>query len=156
MIATPDASSLHRADGIDEVPQRTLYRILQLRESVFVVEQECAFLDLDGHDLDPATRQLWFETAGGEVVAALRILDRGSVEPGLACLSRIVARPDWRGRGLAGALVAAALDECAGRPIVLDAQSRLTPWYARFGFVVAGEEVLEDGLPHTPMRREAG
>ena len=47
----------------------------------------------------------------------------------------------------------AALEACPGRPAVLGAQSPLVGWYNKFGFAVDGEEFLEDGIPHVPMRR---
>jgi ElaA protein len=53
-----------------------------------------------------------------------------------------------------------AVERCAEiapeAPMVLDAQEHLADWYARFGFVVAGERFLEDDIPHVPMRREPG
>jgi ElaA protein len=49
----------------------------------------------------------------------------------------------------------AALDAIGDRPVVLDAQSPLAGWYASFGFEVTGEEFLDDGIPHVPMRRAA-
>jgi ElaA protein len=55
--------------------------------------------------------------------------------------------------------VRVALERCAeldpSAPVVLDAQSHLARWYARFGFDVTGEEFEEDGIPHVPMRRRA-
>src|SRR5690242_13172537 len=56
-----------------ELDAPTLYRILALRSEVFVVEQECVYLDQDGRDLEPAARQLWIER-GGDVVATVRLL----------------------------------------------------------------------------------
>ena len=61
----------------------TLYRILQLRVDVFVVEQQCPYLELDGRDLEPGARWLW-ATEGGAVIATLRILreDRATARIG--------------------------------------------------------------------------
>jgi len=122
-----------------------LYAILALRAEVFVVEQECAYLDLDGRDAEPATHHVW---VGEPVDAYLRVLDDG----GARRIGRVVTRPRARATGLAGRLVDHALATTEG-PWVLDAQSHLTGWYARFGFAVAGPEFLEDGIPHTPMHR---
>jgi ElaA protein len=58
-----------------------------------------------------------------------------------------------RGRDLAELLMTASLESCPGRDVVLDAQSPLADWYTRFGFSVDGDEFLEDGIPHVPMRR---
>lgn len=127
----------------------TLYQILALRCAVFVVEQECVYLDLDGRDLEPTARQVW-TTSDGEVVSTLRILtDPG----GEARIGRVATRRDARGRRLADALMRHALQLTAGHQIVLDAQTYLFDWYARFGFERAGADFLDDGIPHVPMRR---
>ena len=127
----------------------TLHDILRLRQDVFVVEQECAYADVDGRDLEPTTVQVWAtddERAG--VLATLRVL----TEPdGCVRIGRVATAVPARGRGLAADLVAAALELGRG-PVVLDAQSHLEQWYARFGFVRDGEEFLDDGIPHVPMR----
>jgi len=129
----------------------TLYRILALRSEVFVVEQDCAYLDLDGRDLDPDARQLWIEGVGA-VTATVRLL----VEPdGAARIGRLATRPDARGAGLAARLMARALELGGERAFVLNAQAPLLDWYARFGFVRDGEDFLDDGIPHVPMRRAA-
>jgi ElaA protein len=119
-----------------------------LRSSVFVVEQDCAYQDLDGLDLEPATRHLWVEEAGAPVAYA-RVLDDGDH----ARIGRVVTAPGHRGRGLAAALMAAALTDLDGRDVELNAQAHLRAWYEGFGFVVAGDEFLDDGIPHLPMLR---
>lgn len=126
-----------------------LYALLRLRAEVFVVEQACVYLDPDGRDLEPATRHLWVEDEGtGEVLATLRVL----AEPdGAASIGRVVTAPAQRSRGLAAALVERALEPPTPRPVRIDAQSHLVAWYGRFGFVVDGDEFVEDGIPHTPM-----
>lgn len=133
-----------------EIDVPTLYRILQLRSQVFVVEQDCAYLDLDGRDLEPGCRQLWVEE-GGAVVAVARVLPEPAA--GATRIGRIVTAPGARGRGLAGQLIRHALATAPG-PWVLDAQAHLAEWYATFGFSVCGPEYVEDGIPHVPMRRE--
>jgi ElaA protein len=126
----------------------TAYRIWQLRSAVFVVEQNCAYLDLDDRDLEPATRHLWVEEAGVPVVYA-RVLDDG----GHASIGRVVTAVEHRGHGLAAAVVQAAVVDLAGREIRLNAQAHLRLWYEGLGFSVAGEEFLDDGIPHLPMLR---
>ncbi|MGY3515868.1 GNAT family N-acetyltransferase [Micromonospora sp. PTRAS2] len=86
----------------------------------------------------------------GGVVAYLRILaDPG----GLARIGRVVVAPGARGGGHAGRLMTEALAAVGDRPCVLEAQSHLVGFYARHGFAVSGPEYVEDGIPHTPMRR---
>ncbi len=126
----------------------TLYGILRLRSEVFVVEQNCPYGDLDGRDLEPATRHLWFER-DGEIRAYLRILDEHGVEQ----IGRVVTAPAARKAGLAGRLVAEALAIIGNRPSVLHAQAYLTGFYAKFGYEQTGPEYLEDGIPHVPMAR---
>jgi ElaA protein len=137
--------------AFDEIDSRTAYLLWQLRERVFVVEQECAYLDLDGRDLEPSTRHLWVEE-GGRPVAYLRVL----ADPEGMRLGRVLVAEPHRGRGLAAALVRAALDVVGTRRCHLDAQSYLAGWYARLGFEQSGAEFLEDGIPHVPMQRTAG
>ena len=79
----------------------------------------------------------------------MRVLDDGDTWR----IGRVATAGAQRGRGLAAALMRAALAECVGRPIVLDAQSHLVLWYAGFGFAPSGPGFLDDGIPHTPMRR---
>ncbi len=155
MRSLPPELSLHTEAGITRITPGTFYEIARLRQEVFVVEQECAYLDLDGRDLEPGSLQLWVSEATGAVVATLRVLPEDAQEPGLRSIGRVATAPAWRGRGVAGALVAAGIAACAGHPVQIHAQSYLTDWYARFGFAVSGPEFLEDGIPHTPMRRAA-
>jgi ElaA protein len=136
-----------------ELDAPMLYRLLRLRTDVFVVEQQCPYPELDGRDLEAATRHLWLaaDAVGGEPLSYLRLL----TEPdGGARIGRVCTAASSRGQGLSGRLVAAALDVIGGRTCVLDAQSHLVPFYKQYGFTESGAEYLEDGIPHTPMIRE--
>ncbi len=132
-----------------ELDPVTLYRILQLRTEVFVVEQNCVYADLDGRDLEPDARQLWVERDGA-VLATLRLLTDPN---GDARIGRVATAAAARGERLAGALMHHAVGLATGRSIVLAAQSYLEAWYAAFGFSRDGAEFVEDGIPHVPMRR---
>lgn len=127
----------------------TLYKILKLRVDVFVVEQACAYPELDGRDLEPGARQLWIERAG-DVVATLRVLDEGAS----LRIGRVATATSARSAGLAGRLMQRALELAGDRAVVLDAQSYLARWYEGFGFVRDGDEFVEDGIAHVPMRRQ--
>ena len=129
---------------------RAAYDVWRLRQLVFVVEQECAYPDLDGRDPEPGTRHVLL-TEDGELVGYARVLDDAIVWR----IGRVVLAPAARGRGLADLLMTTALDVCPDREVVLDAQSPLAAWYATHGFTPDGPEFLEDGIPHTPMRRPA-
>lgn len=127
----------------------TLYEFLRLRVDVFVVEQRCPYRELDGRDTEPTTRHVWLER-DSRIVAYLRLL----AEPdGCARIGRVVVDPTSRGEGLAGRLLAETLIMVRGRDCVLDAQTPLAAFYARYGFKTDGPEFLEDGIAHLPMRR---
>jgi ElaA protein len=139
-------STVHWAQFSD-LDATTLYALLRLRAEVFVVEQACAFLDLDGRDTDAGTWHAWI-SEGGHPVAYLRLLDQGDATR----IGRVVTAVSHRTRGLADELMRAALARTAG-PVVLDAQAYLAGWYERLGFVTTGPEYLDDdGIPHVPMR----
>jgi ElaA protein len=130
---------------------RTLYDLLRLRVDVFVVEQKCAYPELDGRDTEPETRHVWLSRDGAPV-AYLRILgDPG----GVARIGRVVVTAAERGTGASARLMAAALDEVGDRPSVLDAQAYLVRFYERYGYEVTGPEFLDAGIPHVPMARAA-
>ncbi len=132
-----------------ELDARTFHDLLRLRIDVFVVEQSCPYPELDGRDVEPGTRHLWL-TRDGAVVAYLRILaDPG----GVARIGRVVVAPAARGTGLAGRLMTEALALVGAGPCALEAQSYLVDFYAGHGFTVSGPGYLDDGIPHTPMRR---
>ncbi|MFJ9312641.1 GNAT family N-acetyltransferase [Pimelobacter simplex] len=134
-----------------ELDPATLYALLRLRVDVFVVEQACAYPELDGRDTEPGTRHLWLtQDDDGAPAAYLRVL---SEPDGSARIGRVVVTPAARGGGAAGRLMAAALAEVGDRPSVLDAQAHLVAFYGRHGYAATGPEYLEDGIPHVPMAR---
>ncbi len=146
-MAEPEVHVAHASD----IRPETLYRILQLRVDVFVVEQRCAYRELDGRDLEPDSWLLWVTGADGTVLATLRIIR----DPSAARIGRVATDRSARSGGLAAGLMRRALElaDAAGHDVVLDAQSPLRDWYERFGFVVSGDPFVEDGIPHLPMTR---
>jgi ElaA protein len=131
-----------------ELDAETAYDVWRLRQQVFVVEQHSPYPDLDGRDREPATRHLLIKEDGA-LVGYARVLDDG----GWARIGRVLVAKDARGRGLAGELVRAALEEIGDREVRLDAQTGLRDWYASYGFVVSGPEFDDDGVLHIPMAR---
>ena len=133
-----------------EVPAAKLYQLMMLRQDVFVVEQEAAYPDLDGRDLESSAILFWVED-NDRIVATLRVLS----DPSERRIGRVATAASARGRGLAAELMQRAVAACEPAAIVLDAQAQLEAWYARFGFVRSGPNFVEDGIPHIPMRRPA-
>jgi ElaA protein len=142
-----------RVAGFAELDSLTAYRLWQLRESVFVVEQECAYQELDGRDVEAGTRHVWVEDdpAGHRPIGYLRLLDDGEH----VRIGRVLVAPSHRGHGVSEALMRAALEVIGDRASVLSAQTPLAGWYASFGYVPDGDPFVEDGIPHTPMRRDS-
>jgi ElaA protein len=141
--------TVHRARFAD-LSTRDLYGILRLRSDVFVVEQDCVFLDLDDRDHEADAEHLWTADGSG-VVATLRLLHEGD---GTWSIGRVVARADARRRGVAAHLLQAGLDrlrELGAETVRIGAQAQLRDWYARFGFAQCGPRYLEDGILHVPM-----
>ncbi|MDA3146751.1 GNAT family N-acetyltransferase [Leucobacter sp. UCMA 4100] len=147
---------------LSSMTPETLYEVLRLRTDIFVVEQACAYPELDGRDLEPESKQVWV-TECGTLVATLRILR----DPEALRIGRVAAHPSVRGLGVAGRMLEFSLEATTletatpeapsqetALPIVLDAQEPLEGWYGRYGFVRDGETFLEDGIAHVPMRRD--
>lgn len=127
-----------------------LYKILQIRTDVFVVEQNCPYPELDGRDLEPDSEQVWV-TVDGEIAGTIRILrDSDALRIG-----RVVVAAKHRGTGVARELFTYALERCANidpdSKLVLDAQAPLQDWYGSFGFEPVSEIFMEDGIPHITM-----
>jgi ElaA protein len=146
-------ASLHR-NWAQDIDMSTLYKILQLRLEVFVVEQSCPYLDLDGRDLDPDTRHLWLEE-DGEIISTLRLLEEHdggkSYRIGRLCTDRA-----HRGQGHTTRLLQTALADVGSDLCRIHAQTYLVDMYAKHGFFVDGDEYLLDGVPHVPMTRGGG
>lgn len=155
METTDGPDGLRLAVGsLDDFTVARVYDLLALRTDVFVVEQACAYPELDGRDREPGSRHwLLVRPDTDTVVAALRCLRDRVGEDRVRRIGRVVTRPDHRGRGLSRWLVertVAAQDV----PVVLDAQEHLQDWYAALGFRRTGPGWLEDGIPHVPMRHD--
>ncbi len=137
---------------LDELSAAELYAALALRQQVFVVEQQCAYLDADG--LDSAAHHLlgW---EGDGLAAYLRAVppERAS---GHAAIGRVVVAPRFRKRGLGRTLVQEGMHRAretfGAGPLCAEVQEHLEAFYRSLGFEVVGPGYLEDGIPHLPMR----
>lgn len=149
--------NVHRVDlqHHTDLDKQQLYDILALRTEVFVVEQRCPYQEVDGLDLSGDTLHL-MGCQDNRLVAYLRLLDP-QAHDGEVVIGRVVTAAAARGNGTGHQLLLKGL-ECAehcwpGTPVYLSAQAHLQGYYARHGFEVAGDEYLEDGIPHIGMRR---
>jgi ElaA protein len=151
MSVHQQSATLRRAWSADLTPAG-LYALLRLRVSIFVIEQNCPYEELDGLDLLDTTRHFWLETdSASDPIAYLRLLE----EIGGFRIGRVCSVKELRGKGLSRRLMEAALAEVGKASCVLEAQVQAQGFYAGFGFVADGEPYLEDDILHITMRRAA-
>src|SRR5690606_37791486 len=122
----------------------TLYQLLKLRVEVFVVEQKCAYPELDRLDLLPETRHFWLNDEG-EVIATLRLLEEHHDGVKSFRIGRLCTAVSARGHGYTTRLLQAALAEVGSDTVCINAQTYLIDLYSKHGFEVDGEEFVEDG-----------
>lgn len=136
-----------------ELGAAQLHTLFAAREAVFVVEQQCAYQELDELDLDAAHLIGWQDT---RVAAYLRVLAPG-VKFAEPSMGRILTSRAHRGSGLGRELVQRGLRyvdaNYPGRALRISAQLYLERFYLAFGFVTASEPYPEDGIPHIEMLR---
>ena len=133
-----------------------VYDMLALRSRIFVLEQNCAYLDPDGLD-----RQSWHllgRDPEGRLLAYVRVCDPG-VKFDPPSIGRVVVDSSQRGTGLGHVLIAEALRRCdetwPGQRNRIGAQAHLQAFYGRHGYVSVGDIYLEDDIPHIDMERPA-
>lgn len=130
-----------------------MYSVLQLRETVFIVEQNCVYHDIDGKD----SKALHVIGEGdGKIVAYARLFKPGDYFP-KASIGRVVIDPQFRdkkwGHDLMRAAIAGIEMHFAETEITISAQQYLVQFYESHGFVQTSEMYLEDDIPHVEMRR---
>ncbi len=142
-----------RAVPFDALTASELYAVLQLRTEVFVIEQDCAYQDMDGAD-HAAVHLLG--SVDGELVAYARCFPPG-VKFAEASIGRVITRQDTRGLGMGHELMRQAMacvfQRWGPQPIRIGAQARLDRFYQQHGFSTQGEPYIEDGIPHIEMLR---
>lgn len=133
-----------------------VYRILKARCEVFIIEQNCVYLDVDGQDLTSLHLIGW--TQDQQVAAYLRILPPHTsfAEPSLG---RVLSSAPFRGTGIGRILITEGLNQIAShypeQPIKISAQAYLREFYASFGFISVSDHYLEDDIEHVDMLRPA-
>lgn len=138
--------------NFDELSGGALYEVLRLRSSIFVVEQECAYLDMDNLDQQALHMLYWKDQT---LCAYQRCLVPGASYEG-SSIGRIVVAPECRGENLGRELVQRGItfnfQRWPNHDICIHAQAYLQKFYASLGFVGEGDEHLEDGILHRHMR----
>lgn len=133
---------------------KELYAVLHLRSQIFVVEQDCVYLDIDQKD-----EKAWhiLGLIDGQIMAYARCFP-SKIYFEEAAIGRVLVAEKHRKKGHADHLIATAVQflnvECKEPEIKLSAQQHLVKFYEKHGFSTYGEGYLEDGIPHIAMRRK--
>ena len=135
----------------DQLSLQELYKILQLRAEVFVVEQNCVYQDIDGKD-EKALHIMGFQN--NELVAYTRCFKPGDYFD-KASIGWVIFKQNHRYHGYGHNIMKASVSEIEKRfttsEIKLSAQQYLTKFYETHGFNSTGKGYLEDGIPHIAM-----
>ncbi|WP_350558134.1 GNAT family N-acetyltransferase [Psychrobacter sp. CAL346-MNA-CIBAN-0220] len=154
----------------DELTSVDLYHILKARSQVFVVEQNCAYQDMDEVDFD-CLHLIAHQNQAlvgycriippefNKLQSNLSVVDsanKSSANPSIPAIGRVLVLLEHRGHGLARQIMTQAIAYCykkfgKKRPIIISAQTYLISFYESLGFVPEGEFYLEDGIEHVKM-----
>ncbi len=136
----------------DKLSLDQLYAIMRLRQEVFVVEQECPYLDADGKDQESEHLMIFMEN---ELAAYTRLVPPGISYEQYSSISRVVNHVNFRGQGLGKILMEKSIQECQRlfpkHSIKISAQCYLEKFYTALGFQDLGNRYDEDGIPHMAM-----
>lgn len=131
---------------------KQLYSIMQLRSRVFVLEQQCAYLDADGKDPQCIHLCGW---DGDTLVAYTRLVPAGISYPDYPSIGRVVTAPEYRRLQLGRVLMQKSIDHCMAEfgqgPIKIGAQLYLKVFYRSLGFQQTSPVYLEDNIEHIEM-----
>ena len=131
----------------NELSRKEINDIFSLRSEVFIVEQDCAYQDVDGKD-DKADHILL--SIEEELVGYARVFNENTYFKE-ASFGRAVVKKSYRGKGIGDNLVKISIEQFEEKKIKISAQSYLKSFYSSHGFKAEGMEYLEDGIPHTAM-----
>lgn len=138
--------------SFEELNKKELYDLMQLRQEVFVVEQDCPYLDADGLDFKAIHV---FQYNSDKMIAYSRILPPGLVYKEACAIGRVVTSKISRNAGIGRQLMVESISLCKhfypGTLIKISAQQHLKSFYNSLGFKQTGESYLEDGIPHIAM-----
>ena len=134
----------------DELSLNELYKIMQLRSQVFVVEQNCIYQDLD--DIDKISYHLFIKGNKDMIKAYLRIFEK---DKDIAQIGRVVTDEKERKKGYATKLMEKGIqlikNEMKKDKVYLEGQVYCKDLYLKLGFEIISDEFLEDGIPHYKM-----
>ena len=145
--------------AFDALSLTDLYAILNARQEVFAVEQNCAYLDADGIDQKSWHFIGWIDNQGKRELAAYLRVPHPGVKYAELSIGRVLTTKVARGTGLGQELMRWALkkieEKYPGQAIRISAQQYLERFYGGFGFKTVSAPYLEDNIPHVEMLRAA-
>jgi ElaA protein len=140
--------------NFNQLTVNELYEIMYLRQIVFVVEQNCPYLDADGKDL-ASWHFMGHDSESNQLMAYTRLLPKGVAYETEISIGRVVTHPQVRKTGAGRDLMTQSLKQIRAllpnQPIRIGAQCYLIAFYESFGFQTDGETYMEDGIPHIEM-----
>ena len=138
----------------NELTLKEFHDIIQLRLDIFVVEQDCPYLDLDGKDFKAYHFFGQLDDGSEKIVAYTRIFAPGDYFKE-ASIGRVVVHADYRKDGIGFQLMEKSSEQISilfkVDVIKIGAQLYLKNFYESLGFKKIGEGYLEDGIPHIYM-----
>lgn len=141
--------------SFQDLTNQDLYSILALRQSVFIVEQQCRYIDIDGRD-EKCMHLMGIQN--NQLAAYLRVLPKDVAYPDAMSFGRVVTAQFARKQGLGKELIQQTLlylNEIGNTlPVIISAQMYLEKFYQSFGFESVGKPYQEDGIPHIKMKRK--
>lgn len=141
----------------EDLSVRELYEIGRLRQEIFILEQNCPYVDFDGKDY--FCYHLMGSDESGELLAYARLVPEGISYEDYVSIGRVICSASIRRSGLGRALMRESIECCerlfGKRDIKIGAQTYLLKFYESFGFKSNAIEYLEDGIPHTEMIRQS-
>jgi ElaA protein len=145
----------HKVKAFQYLNAGELYELLRLRSEVFVVEQNCVFLDLDGKDQQCFHLLLFAD----DTLAAYSRLVPAGLSYSEISIGRVVTSPVFRGSGLGRKVMELAIQSCqelfGPGDIRIGAQTYALPFYTSLDFTPDGEPYDEDGIEHIEMVRKS-
>ena len=145
----------HYVKSFQDLNVNELYELLKLRSEVFVVEQNCVFLDQDDKDQKCYHLMLFLED---QLIGYSRLVPPGLSYPEMA-IGRVVSAPSVRGKGMGRIVMEVSIQNCeklfGQGNIRIGAQTYALGFYSSLGFVPDGEVYDEDGIEHIEMVRKS-
>lgn len=150
-MTTPLSNLQWFIQSFEDMSNIQLHEIWRLRQAIFIVEQNCPYMDIDG--MDPICHHIQGYIDNNLFCYARLIPPQNDV----AKIGRVIVSPEYRHKGVGSMLMQQSehwmRQNWTMTTIQLDAQSHLKHFYGNLGYTSTGYEFLEDNIPHTRMKK---